>query len=106
MDSHTFPSSQLAGSRVAGQPASSAAAGQAELDDPANQARQCLAESPYAALKEVVCEHRNGCLVLTGRVPTFYLKQLAQETARNGGDIPVVNQVEVSAPRRLAAGRP
>ena len=80
--------------------------GQPDPGDPASQALRCLAESPYAALKELACVHRDGTLVLTGRVPTFYLKQLAQETARNGGDVPVINKVEVSAPRRLRAGRP
>ncbi len=33
----------------------------------------------YPALKAVDCKWRNGVLVLSGRVPSYYLKQLAQE---------------------------
>jgi osmotically-inducible protein OsmY len=36
----------------------------------------------HRRLRQVRCEHRNGVLVLTGQVPTFYHKQIAQECVR------------------------
>lgn len=42
------------------------------------QAQRCLHESGYAALRSVNCEYRNNGVILSGRVPSYYLKQLAQ----------------------------
>jgi hypothetical protein len=40
-----------------------------------------------------------GLLRMSGRVPTFYHKQLAQEAVANlGGVLQVLNQTEVSTP--------
>lgn len=62
----------------------------------AQTARERLRESPLAALREISCECRRGVLVLRGRVPSFYYKQLAQETvARIEGVVEVVNEIEV-----------
>jgi len=59
-------------------------------------AQNRLQQSPLAALRDVSCECRRGVLVLRGRVPSFYYKQLAQETvARIEGVVEVVNEVEV-----------
>lgn len=63
-----------------------------------------LARSGYPALKAVDCECRNGVLVLNGRVPSYYLKQVAQETVRSlSGLEEIVNCIEVAA---AAPGEP
>ena len=42
------------------------------------EARTLLQESPYRELWEVTCDFHNGVLTLRGRVPSFFLKQVAQ----------------------------
>jgi osmotically-inducible protein OsmY len=37
-----------------------------------------LRQAPYLALRQVVCEIRDGVLLLRGRVPSYYMKQVAQ----------------------------
>jgi hypothetical protein len=50
----------------------------------------------YLALKNVSCEYQQGRLILRGLLPTYYLKQLAQEVvARIDGAIQVVNEINV-----------
>jgi len=68
-------------------------------DQVAAAAKQCLRSSPYFTIRELSCEHDEGVLVLRGRLPSFYHKQLAQ-TAVAGvpGVAQVVNLVEVHAP--------
>lgn len=36
-----------------------------------------LADSPYYAVRQVVCGLSNGVPVLQGRVPSYFLKQMA-----------------------------
>jgi osmotically-inducible protein OsmY len=38
-----------------------------------------LSQSCYAQLRSLSCECEGGAVTLTGRVPTFYLKQVAQQ---------------------------
>jgi osmotically-inducible protein OsmY len=58
-----------------------------------------LQRNPYPALKNVTCEFQNGVLVLRGRLPTYYLKQRAQEAVSGVGGVErVVNEIEVAAP--------
>lgn len=45
-------------------------------------AQQRLRHCPYAALRHVQCRFHEGVLVLTGDVPTYYTKQMAQEFLR------------------------
>jgi len=53
--------------------------------------------SPYAALRSITCEFYDGILVLHGRVTSYHLKQLAQETVRTLAGVGViVNFVEVT----------
>jgi hypothetical protein len=47
--------------------------------DPQAVAERGLRSSRYPALKAVSCDYRDGVLVLRGRLPTYYLKQMAQE---------------------------
>jgi osmotically-inducible protein OsmY len=50
-------------------------------DDPAGLVRARLRRSGYPVLLGIHCEMREGVLVLVGTVPTFHLKQIAQELA-------------------------
>jgi len=62
----------------------------------AEAARECLTTSPYQPLRRILCECDRGILVLKGRLPSFYYKQLAQEAvARVRGVARVVNEIEV-----------
>ena len=64
----------------------------------AEAARDCLQRSPYRPIRNVSCECRQGVLFLRGPLPTFYLKQLAQEAvARVEGVSQVVNETVVNA---------
>lgn len=56
-----------------------------------SKARQLLGESNYLALRRLDCEFHDGQLVLRGRVPTYYLKQVAQTLVRQ---LPQVQQIE------------
>jgi osmotically-inducible protein OsmY len=62
-------------------------------------AEQCLRRNPYLALKNVSCEYRDGVVVLRGCLPSYYLKQVAQEAvARIEGVASVDNQIHVVSP--------
>lgn len=55
-----------------------------------------LRTSTYIALRDVRCFRDGGVVVLCGRVPTFFLKQLAQEIVRHtDGDCRIINELEV-----------
>lgn len=55
-----------------------------------------LGEPTHPALANVTCEQHDSRVTLQGEVPTFYLKQLAQETAaRIRGIRTVENLVKV-----------
>jgi osmotically-inducible protein OsmY len=59
-------------------------------------ARAALRQSAYAELRELSCDFDGGILTLRGRVPTYYLKQLAQEAVADvPGVVEVENHVEV-----------
>jgi len=57
--------------------------------------------SPYLPLRNIKCSLRDGVLWLCGRVPTFYLKQLAQSMGTcTEGVRQVVNELHVDFPDR------
>ena len=57
-----------------------------------------LQASPYLPLAKVTCEYEDGVLLLQGRLPDFYHKQLAQHAvAEIPGVTQVVNDTEVVA---------
>jgi osmotically-inducible protein OsmY len=63
-----------------------------------------LRRSAYLALQHLSCEFRAGVLTLRGRLPSYYLKQVAQAlVATVEGVTRVDNQVEVVAPPRPAS---
>lgn len=58
-----------------------------------------LRSSIYPVLRTLSCEHHEGILIVRGRVPSYYHKQLAQESLRNLPGVPeILNCVEVIAP--------
>lgn len=60
------------------------------------QAQLALATSPIFDLRELQVDYIDGSLLLSGRVETFYHKQLAQEVVRNVADgVRLVNDVAV-----------
>ena len=59
-------------------------------------AERGLRSSRYSALQHVSCDCRGGVLVLRGCLPTYYLKQVAQEVvAHLEGVQGVENQIQV-----------
>ena len=59
-------------------------------------ARILLQHSPYRALRDVACDFEDGCLTLSGQVPSFHYKQLAQTTiAKVRGVQRIVNRIDV-----------
>jgi hypothetical protein len=51
---------------------------------PADMAERRLRSHPYLALKNVSCGWLDGVLVLRGCLPSYYLKQIAQEVPGGG----------------------
>jgi osmotically-inducible protein OsmY len=69
--------------------------------DVLERAESELRRNAYVALKNIACEYREGVLTLHGCLPTYYLKQLAQEAvARLDGVERIENRIEVVAPSR------
>ena len=64
-------------------------------------AEKRLRASGYLALRDVSCIASGGVACLYGRVPSYYLKQLAQEIAAQVVGVRiVVNKIDVRAPAR------
>lgn len=67
------------------------------------RAQRALSGSPVYALRDLRVEHAGESLTISGRVLSFYHKQLAQEVVRavtrqfEGARAEVVNIVEVAA---------
>jgi len=60
-------------------------------------AQDHLRRSPYRALRSVVCEYDQGVLVLRGRLSSYYMKQMAQETVgRLAKTVRVINTIKVT----------
>jgi osmotically-inducible protein OsmY len=61
-----------------------------------------LGKCPYFSLRGVQCEFDEGVLILRGRVPSFYLKQVAQTLVRGVPGVErVANQLQVASPEPL-----
>ena len=59
-------------------------------------AERRLHSSPYLALRGISCDCLDGVLVLRGCLPTYYLKQLAQEAVVGlAGFQGIDNQIQV-----------
>lgn len=69
----------------------------ASRGDLAAEVEMRLQASPHLCLRSVTCDQRERILVLRGRVPSYYHKQLAQELVRQiAGTFAIVNVVEVA----------
>jgi osmotically-inducible protein OsmY len=63
----------------------------------AHEAQRLLHASSYSALCDISCLARDGVLYLYGRLPSYYLKQVAQEIASGVEGVRLVmNRIEVS----------
>ena len=64
--------------------------------DATSQAKSVLARSRIFDLRTLCVEHDGDCLVLRGKVDSFYHKQLAQELVRSAVEgTEVVNAISV-----------
>jgi hypothetical protein len=72
-----------------------------------HQVEDRLRRSPYLALRDVSCLAHDGVIYLHGCLPSYHLKQIAQEIAAGAAGVcRVVNRIEVSAPSvRTRPGR-
>ena len=58
-----------------------------------------LRRSPYREVRRVACEFHEGMLRLSGRVPSYYLKQMALAAVREMDGVEEIhNHVEVFSP--------
>ena len=63
----------------------------------AESAQQRLRDCPYTQLRRVQCRFHEGVLVLSGELPTFYLKQIAQTLVHGLDQVDVIdNRIRVS----------
>ena len=63
----------------------------------AKAATVCLENSPYQAVRKILCRCDGGILSLRGHLPSFHQKQVAQEAvARIQGVTRVINEIEVA----------
>jgi osmotically-inducible protein OsmY len=60
---------------------------QTHEDDPASLVAARFRRSGYAVLCGIKCELYDGVLVLSGEVPTYHLKQLAQSLALHTANV-------------------
>lgn len=61
------------------------------------EVRGALQRNPYPLLRTLFVEYEGGVVVLRGKLPNYYHKQLAQEAVRGiEGVTHVVNEIEVS----------
>jgi hypothetical protein len=66
------------------------------FQDVLGQARRLLADSPFQEIRGLRVEIEDESVLLRGKVPSFYMKQVAQETLRNATrGIQLVNEVRV-----------
>jgi len=67
--------------------------------DSALRVLQRLRNSPYRSLRRITCDCRQGVVTLSGRVDSFFLKQMAQAFAQGVPGVDgVVNHLQVVPP--------
>lgn len=66
------------------------------IRDVTGRLKLLLAKSPIAEVRRIRVEQDGNRVLLSGRVRSFYAKQMAQETIRHAGDgLHIVNSVNV-----------
>src|SRR5437867_4481465 len=85
--------------RVTGSSESSVRARPFLAESIAERAENRLRANAYLALKNISCDFQDGVLTLRGCLPSYYLKQVAQEVvATTDGVKRIENQIEVLGP--------
>lgn len=80
-------------------------AGQARRPELQRTAEERLWRSGYLALRDIACVARDDEVYLHGRLPSYYLKQVAQEiVAGVEGVRRLINKIDVSRPDHPGAG--
>ncbi|MCL2119343.1 MAG: BON domain-containing protein [Planctomycetaceae bacterium] len=60
------------------------------------QVTSALRKNPYLDFASLSCETKEGCVVLRGVVPSYFEKQMAQESIRSiEGIHEILNELEV-----------
>jgi hypothetical protein len=76
------------------------------LDELQPRAQAALCNSPFYELRELKVDYRDGVLMISGCVSSYYHKQLAQEVVRSVcTDARVVNSIHVESEDYLPAER-
>jgi osmotically-inducible protein OsmY len=71
------------------------------------EAEERFRESSYLAVRTISCTVGDGVIHLHGSLPSYYLKQVAQELASSvEGVRQVINRIEVFAPADQGRPRP
>lgn len=64
------------------------------------RAELALRSAPYTPLRNVTCRVADGSLELHGRLPSYYLKQVAQTVVISATRaLPISNRIEVVGPK-------
>ena len=67
-------------------------------ESPAVRANSILQSSSYHSIRQVSCSFQNGVLMIDGSLPSFHMKQLAQDALRGiEGVDKIVNRIEVTS---------
>jgi hypothetical protein len=80
------------------------ASNRAPTPNVAELAQQRLRESPYLALRKVNCRFHEGVLLLTGEVPTYYTKQVAQTLVKGLDHVVVIDNRLIVTPFKNLPG--
>ena len=84
--------------------ASQIAAREQSKNDPASLVAARFRRSGYSFLWSISCEYHEGIVTISGTVPTFHLKQVAQElAAHTPGVRQVKNDLHVTSSARRAS---
>ena len=64
----------------------------------ARRIQEELRRSPYSCIRQLQCDYHEGVVTLRGRVPSYYLKQLAQSIARRTDGVEeVADRIDVAS---------
>jgi hypothetical protein len=66
------------------------------INDAYTRAQMALANSPFYELRELHIDQHEGALFISGKVSSFYYKQLAQEVVRSVcTGVELINSIQV-----------